>query len=171
MAVMFPKDHQLHQNYAVSASGGPSDITPADISIGPHIAASVTISASGPSGQYWTTDNNTSFLDLTENEQPTELHTLKGQLVSTQLTHSEMDKIAYNGANFEDYVKNKLALELVMVLEQSKSIQFTKSEDYSTGMTTYRAYLYVTPKEQTEIVRIIKANSDKNKLKGLKVSV
>ena len=82
-------------------------------------------------------------------------HQLTGELISVETT-SDMELAHFDEKAFEAKIKLELVNKLVEYMFKNNKIQFTKQLDHSMGRYSYRAYVYVTPNSQTNVVRTLK---------------
>ena len=91
-------------------------------------------------------------------------HTIKDYAITGQMLTVEKVLDAYelertgisaNVKNFEDEIKKELIQEMMYEIIKNKCIEFTCQKDMLTGSVAYRARIYVTPDEQTRIIRQI----------------
>ena len=82
-------------------------------------------------------------------------HQLTGELISVE-TNADLEMIQVHDKLTEDRIKLELVNKLVQYMFKNNKIQFTKQLDHSMGTYTYRAYVYVTPNDQTNVVRTLK---------------
>lgn len=74
---------------------------------------------------------------------------IKGNLISVEIKLEEATTMVLS----EDQIKADLARKLAEQLLRSNVINFTKQTEIDTLNHIFRAYLYVTPNDQTEIIR------------------
>ena len=86
-------------------------------------------------------------------------YAIQGQMLMVQkvLDSYELERtgLAANVKNFEDEIKKELIQEMVREIVAQRCIEFTSQKDMLTGKVTYRARVFVTPDEQTRIIRQI----------------
>ena len=84
-------------------------------------------------------------------------YAIQGQMLMVQkvLDSYELERtgLSANIKNFEDEIKKELIEELVKEIVRQRCIEFTSQKDMLTGKVTYRARVFVTPDEQTRIIR------------------
>jgi len=84
---------------------------------------------------------------------------IQGQMLAVQkvLDSYELERtgLSANIKNYEDEIKKELIQEMVREIVKEKCIEFTMQKDMLTGNVTYRARVFVTPDEQTRIIRQI----------------
>jgi hypothetical protein len=94
--------------------------------------------------------SDTTNFNSPEYKPMTEEHLLRGKLLQVDMVH---DSIM---AATPDEIKFRLAQQIANELYKNDCISFTKQLDIKTGDTHYRAYVYVTPDDQTQVVRTLK---------------
>jgi hypothetical protein len=82
-------------------------------------------------------------------------HQLRGELITVE-TNADLEMVQIHDKLSEDRIKLELVNKLVEYMFKNDKIQFTKQLDHSMGTYTYRAYVYVTPNDQTNVVRTLK---------------
>lgn len=82
-------------------------------------------------------------------------HIISGELITVEST-SDMALDYLDEKVFEAKIKLELVNKLVEYMFKNNKIQFTKQVVASTGLIKYRAYVYVTPNDQTNVVRTLK---------------
>lgn len=84
---------------------------------------------------------------------------IQGQMLAVEkiLNSYELERtgLSSNVKNFEDEIKKELIQEMVREIVAQRCIEFTSQKDMLTGNVTYRARVFVTPDEQTRIIRQI----------------
>ena len=86
-------------------------------------------------------------------------YAIQGQMLMVQkvLDSYELERtgLSANIKNYEDEIKKELIERLVKEIVAQRCIEFTSQKDMLTGSVTYRARVFVTPDEQTRIIRQI----------------
>ncbi len=86
-------------------------------------------------------------------------YAIQGQMLMVQkvLDSYELERtgLSANIKNYEDEIKKELIEGLVKEIVRQRCIEFTSQKDMLTGNVTYRARVFVTPDEQTRIIRQI----------------
>ena len=86
-------------------------------------------------------------------------YAITGQMLTVEkvLDAYELERtgLSANVKNFEDEIKKELIQEMMYKIIKNKCIEFTCQKDMLTGSVAYRARIYVTPDEQTRIIRQI----------------
>ena len=82
---------------------------------------------------------------------------IQGQMLMVQKTldayELERTGLSANIKNYEDEIKRQLIQEMLSEIVKRNCIEFTSQKDMLTGNVTYRARVFVTPDEQTRIIR------------------
>ena len=86
-------------------------------------------------------------------------YAIQGQMLAVEkiMNSYELERtgLSANVKNFEDEIKKELIQEMVREIVKRNCIEFTSQKDMLTGNVTYRARVFVTPDEQTRIIRQI----------------
>ena len=86
-------------------------------------------------------------------------YAITGQMLAVEkiLNSYELERtgLSANVKNFEDEIKKELIEGLVKEIVRQRCIEFTSQKDLLTNSVVYRARIYVTPDEQTRIIRQI----------------
>ena len=76
-------------------------------------------------------------------------YVIEGQMFMSEHIFSEHELMTLE----PDVIKHNLVMELVNELFAKNAIEFTKSQDYNQGCTTYRARIYAVPDTMVRILR------------------
>jgi hypothetical protein len=86
-------------------------------------------------------------------------YAIQGQMLTVEkvLNSYELERtgLSANIKNFEDEIKKELIQKLLHEIVRQRCIEFTSQKDMLTNSVVYRARIYVTPDEQTRIIRQI----------------
>lgn len=86
-------------------------------------------------------------------------YTIKGNMLSTQITMSDLEFLKINPQTFQSDIKQQLMVRLLDEIMKTRSVEFTKSEDLSFGRTHFRARLFAVPDDQVRILRVSQINN------------
>ena len=86
-------------------------------------------------------------------------YAIKGNMLKYTITVHELELIRMGYPTFELDIKKRLVNGLMQELFQTKSIEFTKSQDVYLGEHYYRARMFVTPDDQVRILRVSQINN------------
>jgi len=81
----------------------------------------------------------------------TNLQTVRGELLTVQMSIGS--SLLEDNIIDKDKIKHELALELAHKLLEGKYIEFTQRHDYSTDNKIIAARVFVTPDNQTQLIR------------------
>ena len=80
-------------------------------------------------------------------------YAIGGKMVGAAYVVSYVDVMSWK-TNFEDYVKEQLAQQMVRYMLNNKLIEFTKKSSATSDNITYRARCYLTPDDTVKILRV-----------------
>ena len=86
-------------------------------------------------------------------------YAIRGNMIKYQITMSEYDLMEINPKTFELNIKQQLMDGLMYEVTNTKSVEFTKSSDRITGLTYFRARMFVVPDDQVKILRVSQLNN------------
>lgn len=82
---------------------------------------------------------------------------VRGTMINVNYTSSNYDAASYKSvAEFQDYIKTKLAMQIVKSMINEKLVSFTLVEDIASNATNYRARCFATPDDQVRLIKNLK---------------
>jgi hypothetical protein len=79
-----------------------------------------------------------------------------GKMLIANYTSTETDKVAFASVDsWQNFVKDKLAVEIGRALIREKLVSFTLQDDIVSGTTHYRARCFATPDTQVKILAMV----------------
>jgi hypothetical protein len=86
-----------------------------------------------------------------------EEHGVRGTMINVNCTCSNYDAASYKSvAEFQDYIKTKLAMQIAKAMINEKLVSFTLVEDIASNATNYRARCFATPDDQVRLIKNLK---------------
>ena len=86
-------------------------------------------------------------------------YVIKGNMLTTQITMSELDFLKIDPQTFQSDIKQQLMIRLLNEISHTRCVEFTKSEDRLLGRTHFRARMFVVPDDQVRILRVSQLNN------------
>ena len=82
---------------------------------------------------------------------------VRGTMITVNYTSSNYDAASYKSvAEFQDYIKTKLAMQISKAMINEKFVSFTLVEDIDCNATNYRARCFATPDDQVRLIKNLK---------------
>ena len=103
------------------------------------------------------TDLGPSIIQNQPNDQLHEYRAVRGRLLAVNKQYD--DDLTKDMGLSDAQIKAELIHLLAEEMLRNDVVQFTKQQEPHNYRTTYRAYLYVTPRDETELIRqVLKDN-------------
>jgi hypothetical protein len=84
---------------------------------------------------------------------------IKGTMIRYEISMTEQAIVMNTVDNFDKEIKKELMYGIMDEIVKSKCIEFTKSTDYASGTTHFRARLFALPDDQVRILRLAQVNN------------
>lgn len=86
-------------------------------------------------------------------------HAIQGKMIVASYTCGNSEMMGFsNVQKFQDFIKDKLAVELARAMITGKLVEFTLVEDLASNSTSYRARCFATSDDKVKVLRINKKN-------------
>jgi hypothetical protein len=95
------------------------------------------------------------FKDSDVEAKADEYAAIQGKMITVSFTSNHMEKEVFKSnsvTDYQNYIKDKLAMELARYMIREKLIHFSLIEDIASGGTEYRARCFATPDNQTRLI-------------------
>lgn len=84
-------------------------------------------------------------------------HSIQGKMIIASYTCGNSEMMGFSSVQkFQDFIKDKLAVELARAMITGKLVEFTLVEDLASNSTEYRARCFATPDSMVKIIRTTK---------------
>ena len=86
-------------------------------------------------------------------------HVIKGNMIKYEITMSDLELMKINPKTFDFEIKRQLMMGLLDEIMRTKSVEFTKAENYQSGASYFRARMFVVPDDMVRILRVSQINN------------